>query len=111
LGIEAVVAPGVLDRLKVTPRTQRQVSAWRTISAISSSLTPFFSVTTRVVEMLLRSSASSACWRIDGQVGAAQLHQGVALQAVELQIDLEARHVGRQPSAKPARARSAGLWC
>ncbi len=81
---------------KVTPRTQRQVRAWRTMSAISSSLTPFFRVTTRVVEMLLRSSASSASCGC-GRGRRRALHQRIALQAVELQIDLEARHVVGQP--------------
>ena len=73
----------------VTPRTQRHSSAWRTISPISSSLTPRLTVTTSVVEMPWRSRFSSASCAHAPQVGAAQIHQRVALERIELQIDFE----------------------
>ena len=79
---------------------------------ISSSFSPFFSVTTSVVEMPSRFSRSSALLADVAQVGAAQRDQRVALERVELQVDLEVRHVAGQPlGERLVLRRCARRWC
>ena len=99
LGSKPSLRPASWIGWKVTPRTQRLGSAWRTMSAISSSLTPFFTVTTRVVEMLCAPAPPAPGGGCADRSAPRRFHQRVALQAVELQIDLEARHVVR-PAAR-----------
>ncbi len=71
------------------PRTQRHCSAWRTISPISSSLTPRLTVTTKRGRDVVALEVLQRLLPHAPQVGAAQVHQGVALERIELQVDFE----------------------
>ena len=83
---------------KVTPRTQGCCSAKSTIRPISPSLSPFFRVTTSVVEMFSSFSRSIARRRTSRRSAPRRSSSAAALEGVELQIDLEAGAVlGQAP--------------